>query len=67
MVEPNKPNSILHPIDFEIEAKRACALNFEDVKSTYPRLTEAKRPYVCMDLLYQHVLLVHGFGRFLAL
>nr|BAM84272.1 apyrase [Medicago truncatula] len=62
MVEPNKPNSILHPIDFEIEAKRACALNFEDVKSTYPRLTEAKRPYVCMDLLYQHVLLVHGFG-----
>ncbi|RHN47430.1 putative apyrase [Medicago truncatula] len=62
MDEPNKPNSIHHPVDFEVEAKRACTLNFEDVKYTYPRLTEEKRPYVCMDLLYQHVLLVCGFG-----
>ncbi|PNY04739.1 Nod factor binding lectin-nucleotide phosphohydrolase [Trifolium pratense] len=62
LVDQNVANSKIHPVDIRNEAKRACALNFEDVKSTYPLLTEDKRPYVCLDLLYQHLLLVHGFG-----
>ncbi|XP_058740082.1 nucleoside-triphosphatase-like [Vicia villosa] len=62
LADPTKPNSKILPGDLETEAKRACALNLEDVKSIYPRLTVEKHPYVCLDLLYQHVLLVKGFG-----
>nr|ACJ85398.1 unknown [Medicago truncatula] len=63
MVDPNKPNFKIRPVDFESEAKKACALNFEDAKSSYPFLAKKNiASYVCMDLIYQYVLLVDGFG-----
>lgn len=52
-------------MDLEIAAMRACKMNVEDATSAYPALQEFNTvPYVCMDLLYQYELLVHGFGKF---
>nr|BAD13524.1 apyrase [Vicia faba] len=63
MVDASTPNFILRPVDIETKAKEACALNFEDAKSTYPFLDKKNvASYVCMDLIYQYVLLVDGFG-----
>lgn len=65
MVDASTPNFILRPVDIETKAKEACALNFEDAKSTYPFLDKKNvASYVCMDLIYQYVLLVDGFGKF---
>ncbi|XP_027349653.1 nucleoside-triphosphatase-like [Abrus precatorius] len=62
IADPNKPSSKIHPVDLENGAKKACALTFEEAKSTYPLLAEGRLPYVCMDLTYQYALLVDGFG-----
>nr|BAB87197.1 ATP diphosphohydrolase [Pisum sativum] len=63
MVDASTPNFILRPVDIETKAKGTCALNFEDAKSTYPFLDKKNvASYVCMDLIYQYVLLVDGFG-----
>ncbi|KAK2362212.1 apyrase [Trifolium repens] len=63
MIDANIPNLQIRPVDLEIEAKRACALNFKDAKSTYPLLEKRNIvSYVCMDFIYQYVLLVDGFG-----
>ncbi|TKY62928.1 Nucleoside-triphosphatase protein [Spatholobus suberectus] len=40
--DPKKPNSKSHPVDWEIAAKQACKITFEDVKSTYPNVQQAK-------------------------
>jgi apyrase len=66
LVDPNTPYSLtLRPVDLETEAKRACTLNLEEAKSTYPLLVDFNIvEYVCMDLIYQYVLLVDGFGKF---
>lgn len=65
MVDASTPNFILRPIDIETKAKEACALKFEDAKTAYPSLDKKKvASYVCMDLIYQYVLLVDGFGKF---
>ncbi|KAJ1404637.1 Nucleoside phosphatase GDA1/CD39 [Sesbania bispinosa] len=63
IVDPNKPNSKIRPVDLESEAKRACKTKLGDAKSIYPLLAENILPYVCMDLVYQYTLLVEGFGR----
>ena len=66
MVDPKTPNFKIRPVDLTGEAKKACALNFEDAKSTYPFLAKKNiASFVCMDLIYQYVLLVDGFGKFL--
>nr|AFK42133.1 unknown [Medicago truncatula] len=64
LVDPNTPYSLtLRPVDLETEAKKACTLNLEEAKSTYPLLVDFNIvEYVCMDLIYQYVLLVDGFG-----
>ncbi|XP_045795545.1 nucleoside-triphosphatase isoform X2 [Trifolium pratense] len=63
LIDANIPNFQIRPVDLEIEAKKACALNFEDAKSTYPLLEKRNIvSYVCMDFIYQYVLLVDGFG-----
>ncbi|XP_058737691.1 nucleoside-triphosphatase-like [Vicia villosa] len=63
IIRANRPNSKIRPVDLEIAAMRACKLNVEDAASAYPALEESNIvPYVCMDLIYQHELLVHGFG-----
>ncbi|RDY13338.1 hypothetical protein CR513_01760, partial [Mucuna pruriens] len=63
VADPTKPNSKVHPMDWEIAARQACQISFEDVASTYPLVNDPEKlPYVCMDLVYQYTLLVHGFG-----
>jgi apyrase len=63
MVDPNKSNLKLRPLDLENKAKIVCTLNVEDVKSAYPLLEKFNIvPYACMDLIYQYELLVDGFG-----
>ncbi|CAI8613581.1 unnamed protein product [Vicia faba] len=63
MVDASTHNFILRPIDIETKAKEACALKFEDAKTAYPFLDKKNvASYVCMDLIYQYVLLVEGFG-----
>ncbi|XP_031262541.1 apyrase 2-like [Pistacia vera] len=52
----------VRPADFETAAKRACQTRLEDAKSAFPHVEEANLPYICMDLVYQHTLLVIGFG-----
>ncbi|KAG9458570.1 hypothetical protein H6P81_003078 [Aristolochia fimbriata] len=61
-VDPKKPVAKVKPSDFEDAAKRACELNIEVAKSTYPRVDEANLPYLCMDLVYEFTLLVDGFA-----
>ncbi|KAG4951104.1 hypothetical protein JHK85_044971 [Glycine max] len=62
IIDLNKPNSKIHPVDLEIEAKRACETKLEDAKSTYPNLAEDRLPYVCLDIAYQYALYTDGFG-----
>ncbi|XLS98498.1 hypothetical protein HN51_041233 [Arachis hypogaea] len=62
IVDPNKSNSKVIPVDYKVAAKRACNTKYEDAASIYPITTIAKLPYVCMDLTYQYTLLVEGFG-----
>lgn len=50
-------------MDFENAAKKACLTKLEDAKSSYQRVDEGNRPYLCMDLVYQYTLLTVGFGR----
>jgi apyrase len=65
MVDPNKSNLKLRPVDLENKAKIVCTLNVEDAKSAYPLLEKFNIvPYACMDLIYQYELLVEGFGKF---
>lgn len=53
----------IHPADFDEAAKRACQTRLEDAKAVYPHVEEGNLPYICMDLVYQHMLLVVGFGK----
>ncbi|KAK7336228.1 hypothetical protein VNO77_16763 [Canavalia gladiata] len=62
IADPNKPNSKIHPVDLETEAKRACETKYEDAKFTYPLLAQERLPYVCLDITYQYTLFVDGFG-----
>nr|AAG32960.1 apyrase GS52 [Glycine soja] len=62
IIDLNKPNSKIHPVDLEIEAKRACETKLEDAKSTYPNPAEDRLPYVCLDIAYQYALYTDGFS-----
>lgn len=61
-IDPKKPVAKVRPSDFESAAKQACQTKLADAKSTYPRVDDSNLPYICMDLVYQHILLVVGFG-----
>ncbi|WZZ90889.1 hypothetical protein YC2023_119468 [Brassica napus] len=61
-VDPKQPVATVRPIDFEKAAKKACSMKMEEGKSKFPRVEEDNLPYLCMDLVYQHTLLVDGFG-----
>ena len=64
-VDPKQPVATVRPIDFEKAAKKACSMKMEAGKSKFPRVEEDNLPYLCMDLVYQHTLLVDGFGKHL--
>ncbi|KAJ3682947.1 hypothetical protein LUZ60_013174 [Juncus effusus] len=61
-VDPKAAVAKVKVSEFEDAAKRACKLNVNDAKSTYPSVSDDNLPYLCMDLVYQLTLLVDGFG-----
>lgn len=61
-VDHKVPVAKVKPAEFKVVAKRACKLNVEKAKATYPRVQDDNLPYLCMDLVYQFTLLVDGFG-----
>ncbi|CAM6099657.1 unnamed protein product [Calypogeia fissa] len=54
--------AIVKPSQFEDAAKDVCGTSSEEVESKYPGIQASDRAYICMDLLYEYVLLVDGFG-----
>lgn len=56
------PTAIVKPSQFEDVAAEVCGTSFEEMASKYPSVQASDRPYICMDLLYEYVLLVDGFG-----
>uniref|UniRef100_A0ACD5XPQ7 Uncharacterized protein n=1 Tax=Avena sativa TaxID=4498 RepID=A0ACD5XPQ7_AVESA len=61
-VNPKAAVAKVKPSDFEEAARRVCKLNVKEAQATYPDVSEENIPYLCMDLVYQHTLLVDGFG-----
>ncbi|KAM0826425.1 hypothetical protein ACQ4PT_068886 [Festuca glaucescens] len=61
-VNPKAAVAKVKPSDFEEAARRVCKLNVKEAQATYPDVQEKNIPYLCMDLVYQHTLLVDGFG-----
>ncbi|KAG1371422.1 Apyrase 2 [Cocos nucifera] len=61
-VDPKVPVAKVRPSDFEEAAKRACRLNIDDARTTYPHVSVENLPFLCMDLVYQYTLLVDGFA-----
>ncbi|KAJ4721207.1 Apyrase [Melia azedarach] len=61
-INSSNPVAIVRPADFESAAKQACQTKFDEAESAYPSTEESDLPYICMDLVYQHTLLVVGFG-----
>jgi hypothetical protein len=61
-VNPKAAVAKVKPSDFEEAARRVCKLNVKEAQVTYPDVQEKNIPYLCMDLVYQHTLLVDGFG-----
>ncbi|XP_076946008.1 apyrase 2-like [Bidens hawaiensis] len=62
LIDASKPVAKVHPIDFKEAAERVCATKLDDAKSRYPRVGSSNLPYLCMDLVYEFMLLVNGFG-----
>ncbi|XP_073104765.1 probable apyrase 1 isoform X1 [Elaeis guineensis] len=61
-VDPKVPVAKVRPSEFEEAAKRACRLNIDDARTTYPHVSVENLPFLCMDLVYQYTLLVDGFA-----
>ena len=61
-VNPKAAVAKVKPSDFEEAARRVCKLNVKEAQATYPDVSADNIPYLCMDLVYQHTLLVDGFG-----
>uniref|UniRef100_A0A453I6D7 Uncharacterized protein n=1 Tax=Aegilops tauschii subsp. strangulata TaxID=200361 RepID=A0A453I6D7_AEGTS len=61
-VNPKAAVAKVKPSDFEEAARRVCKLNVKEAHATYPDVSEEDIPFLCMDLVYQHTLLVDGFG-----
>ncbi|KAI9120640.1 hypothetical protein K1719_007673 [Acacia pycnantha] len=58
----NKPSDKVRIVDFKIAAQLACKTTLEEANSTFPLYLKNELQYVCLDLVYQYTLLVHGFG-----
>jgi apyrase len=61
--DPKVATAIVKPSQFEDAAKEVCGTSFEEIAQKYPDIQASDRPYICMDLLYEYVLLVDGFGK----
>ncbi|KAJ4797740.1 Ectonucleoside triphosphate diphosphohydrolase 5 [Rhynchospora pubera] len=51
--------------DFEDAAKHACSLNMKYAEKEYPSLSYDSLSFLCMDLVYQFILLRDGYGKFI--
>ncbi|GJP30852.1 hypothetical protein CLOM_g7182 [Closterium sp. NIES-68] len=47
--------------DFAAAAEAACATPLEEVTKKFPQVDQKDAPYMCLDVVYQHKLLTHGF------
>lgn len=55
-------SAVVAPSEFERAAKKFCSLSLAEIVQRFPKLKEQKRKYICLDLVYQYILLVTGFG-----
>ncbi|BBN00106.1 apyrase [Marchantia polymorpha subsp. ruderalis] len=61
ITDPKASQATIKPSNFQKAAAKACKKNVDDVQSTYG-LSASDAPYFCMDLVYEYLLLVEGFG-----
>ncbi|KAH0719382.1 hypothetical protein KY285_015413 [Solanum tuberosum] len=62
MVDPKEPYGITQPIQYYKAATLACKTKKQNMKLVFPNIGDKDIPFICMDLLYEYTLLVHGFG-----
>ncbi|KAL0442288.1 UNVERIFIED_CONTAM: Apyrase [Sesamum latifolium] len=62
IIEPNAPGANVRPIQYLKAAKRACTANVDNINSIFPLIDKRDVPFLCMDLVYEYMLLVDGFG-----
>lgn len=62
IVEANATKGSVRPIDYRNAADKACKANVDNINSIFPLIDNRDVPFLCMDLLYEYTLLVHGFG-----
>ncbi|KAL0363779.1 UNVERIFIED_CONTAM: putative apyrase 1 [Sesamum calycinum] len=62
IIEPNAPGATVRPIKYLKAAKRACTANVDNINSTFPLVGKRDVPFLCLDLVYEYMLLVDGFG-----
>lgn len=53
--------AVMTPSAFEEAAKKICSLSIAELGDEYPNVAAETRKFLCMDLTYQHLLLVTGF------
>lgn len=63
ITDPKASQATIKPSNFQKAAAKACKKNVDDVQSTYG-LSASDAPYFCMDLVYEYLLLVEGFGKY---
>lgn len=62
IVEENASKAIVRPIAYRNAAEKACRANVDNIKTIFPLIDKRDVPFLCMDLIYEYTLLVHGFG-----
>ncbi|XP_057811985.1 apyrase-like [Salvia miltiorrhiza] len=62
VVEPNANSTQVRPKAYLKAARKACSASVDNISSIFPLIEETDVPYLCMDLVYEYILLVEGFG-----
>eukprot|EP00250_Pteridium_aquilinum_P022726 c25613_g1_i1 orf=160-1677(-) len=62
ITDPDAIQAVVKPADFGRLAGEVCKLGVAKIGELYPSLGEVDRPYFCLDLAYEYILLVEGFG-----
>ncbi|XP_042029156.1 apyrase-like [Salvia splendens] len=62
IVELNANITEVRPYVYLKAAKKACSANVDNIKTIFPQLEDYDVPYLCMDLVYEYILLVEGFA-----
>ena len=64
-MELNANITEVRPYVYLKAAKKACSANVDNIKTIFPQLEDYDVPYLCMDLVYEYILLVEGFGAYI--